>query len=434
MNRRMEVQNQLVTWRRDFHKYAESKWREFRTAGKIAEHLDNLGIPVILGEDLMVRDMGFGVPDMEIRRKEMDRAITQGAKAEFVEKMDGLPGVAGVIETGKPGPVTALRFDIDSMPFDESTDADHRPVKESFASVNKGCCHACGHDGHAAIGMAVAQWIVEHKEELCGVIKVIFQPAEEGGGGARGIVARGHLDDVQYFFGGHVGLTQLNGLPVESHQLVAGEKDFLDNRRYNIRYTGVAAHPCGDPQKGRNALLAGSAAALGIHSIAPHGQGMLRVNVGILQCGISRNTIAPNAYMELEVRGDSDLVAEYGEQRMLQVVQSAAGLYDVKCDIELVGKTISAKSDDAAIDIVMECAKNVPWFAECWSEGSVGGTDDASDMMRRVQENGGIGTYIGLGATFPTSYHDPKFDFDEDVLLPSVELFEEIVKKIHRIS
>ena len=177
--------------------------------------------------------------------------------------------------------------------------------------------------------------------------------------------------------------------------------------------------------------MAGSAAALGIHSIAPHGQGQLRVNVGILKAGISRNTIAPNAYLEVEVRGDSDLVAEYGEQRMLQVAQSAAGLYDVTCEIELVGKTISAKSDDAAMDLVMECAKKVPWFKECWPEGSVGGTDDASDMMRRVQENGGIGTYIGLGTTFSTSYHDPKFDFNEEVLLPSVDLFVEIVKKIH---
>lgn len=432
MRERADIQKQLVTWRRDFHKHAESKWREFRTSGIIAAHLERLGIPILLGEELMVRDMGFGVPDMETRKKEMERAVAQGADAALVEKMDGLPGVAGIIDTGKPGPVTALRFDIDSMPFDESTEESHRPVREGFASINRGCCHACGHDGHAAIGMAVAEWIAEHKEELSGVIKVIFQPAEEGGGGARGIVARGLLDDVHYFFGGHLGLTHLDGLPVESRQLIAGAKDFLDNRRYNVRYTGIAAHPCGDPQKGRNALLAGSAASLGIHSIAPHGQGQLRVNVGILRCGISRNTIAPNAYMEIEVRGDSDLVAEYGEQRMLQVVQSAAGLYDVDCEVELVGKTISAKADDAAIDIVMECVKNVPWFAECRPEGSVGGTDDASDMMRRVQENGGIGTYIGLGTTFPTSYHDPGFDFDEDVLLPSAELFEEIVKKIHQ--
>ena len=425
------IHKQMVAWRRDFHKYAESKWREFRTSGMIAEYLESLGIPILLGEELMVRDMGFGVPDMEIRRQEMERAVAQGAKQEYVDKMDGLPGVAGIIDTGKPGPTTALRFDIDSMPFDESTDPDHRPMREGFASVNKGCCHACGHDGHAAIGMAVASWIMEHKDELCGVIKVIFQPAEEGGGGARGIVARGLLDDVQYFFSGHVGLTQLNGIPVESHQLIAGEKDFLDNRRYNIRYTGIAAHPCGDPQKGRNALLAGSAAALGIHSIAPHGKGVFRANVGILQCGISRNTIAPNAYMEVEVRGENDEVAEYGEQRMLQVVQSAAGLYDVSCDIELVGKNISARCDDAAMEIVMECVKQVPWFEECWAEGSLGGTDDASDMMRRVQENGGIGTYIGLGTTFPTSFHDPKFDFDEDVLVPSAELFEEIIKKLH---
>ena len=428
---RAEIQRRMIEWRRDFHKYAESKWTEFRTAGKIAEYMTELGIPVLLGEELMEPDMGFGVPDMAVRRAEMERAIRQGADPDLVEKMNGLPGAAGIIDTGCEGPVTALRFDIDALPFAENESPTHRPEREGFRSCNETGCHACGHDGHAAIGMAVAAWIMEHKEELCGTIKLIFQPAEEGGGGARGIVARGLLDDVEYFFAGHVGLTRPDGLPVESHQLVGGVRDFLDSRRYNIRYTGIAAHPCGDPQKGKNALLAASTAALGIHSIAPHSQGMFRANVGILRCGISRNTIAPNAYMEVEVRGENDVVAEYGEERMLQIVKSAAGLYDVEYEIELVGKTTSGAADDEAIALVMDCAKEVPWFEELIPIGSVGGSDDASDMLRRVQEHGGIGTYIGLGATFPTSFHDPAFDFDEEVLLPSAELFENIVKRIH---
>lgn len=177
--------------------------------------------------------------------------------------------------------------------------------------------------------------------------------------------------------------------------------------------------------------MAGSMAALGIHSIGPHSQGMLRTNVGILRCGISRNTIAPNAYMEIEVRGENDLVAAYGEERMLQIIKSAAECFGVDYEIELVGKTVSGQADQSAMELVLECAREISWFQDCRKEGSVGGSDDASDMIRQVQKNGGIGTYIGLGTTFTSSFHDPKFDFDEDVLVPSAELFACIIRKLH---
>lgn len=422
---------QLIAWRRDFHHYAEPKWTEFRTTALIAAHLQSLSVPVILGSELTVPGLGFSVPSMEDRRREMERAVRQGADPAIAERTEGLPGAAAVFDTGVPGPVTALRFDIDSLPFSETEDPGHRPNRLGFSSVNPGACHACGHDGHTAIGMGLAVWLAIHCSELCGKIKLIFQPGEEGGGGARGIVKRGHLDDVQYFFSGHVGLTHLDGTPVLSHQLIGGCKDFLDNRRYNIRYRGKAAHPCGDPQNGRNALLAACMAALGIHSIGPHGGGALRVNVGVLNGGLSRNTIADRAYMETETRGENDEVAEYGEMRLLQAARAAAEVYGVDCDIELVGKTTSAQADDAAIDIVMDCAKDIGWFTDLRPIGSVGGTDDASDMMRRVQENGGIGTYIGLGADFTSSFHDPRFDFDEGVLLPALTLFERIIQKLH---
>ncbi|MEG1913012.1 MAG: peptidase M20, partial [Cloacibacillus sp.] len=81
-------------------------------------------------------------------------------------------------------------------------------------------------------------------------------------------------------------------------------------------------------------------------------------------------------------------------------------------------------------DIVIKCAKTLPWFTEFHSVGSVGGSDDASEMLRRVQKNGGVGTYIGLGTNFTTSFHDKAFDFDEDVLEPSAELFVKIVEEV----
>lgn len=429
-----ELENRLIELRRDFHKHAESMWKEYRTTSIIAKHLMALGIPIVMGEELSVRGMQFQYPLKETITKEKMRAISQGADPELVEKMCELPGVMGVIDTQREGPVTAFRFDIDALPFSESDDPEHKPVKEKYVSINEGSCHACGHDGHAAIGMVVAEELMKKKDRLHGKIKLIFQPAEEGGGGARGIVERGCLDDVNYFFAGHVGLTTLQGLPLPSHGIIGGTKDFLDSRRYNIIYKGKAAHPCGNPNDGKNALLAACFAAMGIHTIPPHCQGEFHQNVGVIHAGSSRNTIAADSYMELEVRGENDIVAEYGENKMLSIARGAAEAYQVECKIVLIGKSSSGASDDKAIDIVMRCARTIPWFTEFHNIGSVGGSDDASEMLRRVQINGGIGSYIGLGANFTTSFHDKSFDFDEEVLAPSVELFVKIVEDIHSVT
>lgn len=425
-----ELEKKIIDYRRDFHKYAEVKWTEFRTSSKVAERLLELGIEVQMGLNIVEKGFQFSFPSDEVIQREIQRAIHQGANKEIIQQMDGITGVVGIIDTKKEGPTIAFRFDMDALTTVESDEDKHFPKVNGFRSINEGHCHACGHDGHTAIGLGVAEVLMSIKDTLTGKVKLIFQPSEEGGGGARGIVEKGVLDDVDYFFAGHVGLTKLDGLPLQSRGIICGVMDFLDNRRYNITYTGKAAHPCGDPHVGKNALLAASTAALNIHAIAPHSEGMLRVNVGTLKAGVSRNTIAPNAYLETEIRGENDIVAAYGEDKMLSIVRGAASVYQLKCEIEHIGSTSSAKSDDEAIDFVMNCAKEIPWFKEFERIGSVGGTDDASDMLRRVQKNGGIGTYIGLGANFAAGFHHSSFDFDESVMLPSVELFVKLVQQL----
>lgn len=425
-----ELQSKLIEYRRDFHKYAEVKWTEFRTSSKVAEKLLELGIEVKMGLDIVEKGFQFSYPSDENIEKEIQRAIDQGANKDIIKQMDRITGVVGIIDTKKEGPTIAFRFDMDAMPIIESDEEKHFPKEKGFRSINEGYCHACGHDGHTAIGLGVAEILMSIKDTLKGKIKLIFQPAEEGGGGARGIVKRGVLDHVDYFFAGHIGLTKLDGLGLKSRGIICGVKDFLDNRRYNITYTGKAAHPCGDPHAGKNALLAAGTAALNIHAIAPHSEGMMRVNVGILRAGVSRNTIAPNAYLEIEIRGENDTVANYGQDKMLSIVKGVAATYEIECDIEHVGSTPSAESDDEAIELVLNCAKEIGWFKEFEPIGSVGGTDDASDMIRSVQKNGGRGTYIGLGADFAGGFHHHAFDFDESVMLPSVELFVKLVQQL----
>ena len=156
-----KMEEKLIKLRRDFHRHAESMWKEYRTASIVARHLMTLGIPVVMGDDLSVKGMQFLYPPEEKIAEEKRRAIAQGAEPALVEKMCGLPGVMGIIDTGREGPVTAFRFDIDALPFSETGSLEHRPVKEGYVSINEGSCHACGHDGHTAIGMVVAEELIK---------------------------------------------------------------------------------------------------------------------------------------------------------------------------------------------------------------------------------------------------------------------------------
>ena len=178
-----DITPELVRQRRDFHKYPEARWTEMRTASIIARKLTELGYEVLIGEQVCAREPRVFVPSDEALKHAYQRAIAQGADPKFAEATkDGLTGVIGILRCGE-GPTVAIRFDIDALNIEESQDPDHFPVQEGFASVNSGVMHACGHDGHAASGLGVAQILVQIKDQLHGTVKLIFQPSEEAGQG-----------------------------------------------------------------------------------------------------------------------------------------------------------------------------------------------------------------------------------------------------------
>jgi aminobenzoyl-glutamate utilization protein A len=234
-------------------------------------------------------------------------------------------------------------------------------------------------------------------------------------------VDKGWLDDVDYFFAIHLALAY-EGRPMRSGELGAGCVDFLDSRRFDVTYTGKAAHPCGDPQNGRNALLAACTACLEIFAIPPHSEGLFRVNVGTLSAGVSRNTIAPNANFELEVRGGNEAIADYGQRRVLGILEGTAAAHGVECNIATAGNTPSGSSDIESIDLVKAAAAKVDWFENVYDHAQVGGSDDATEMMNRVQERGGKATYMGIGADLAGGLHAGDFDFDEYAMAATVEL------------
>ncbi len=180
---------QLIYDRRDFHKHAESGWTEFRTAALIAQRLTGLGFEVLTGSDVCDPSARMGLPPDDVLEAHWVRAQDESADPIFLEEMrGGLNGIVGLLHHGE-GPTIALRFDIDALDLVESDDVSHRPAAEGFASIHENVCHACGHDGHAAIGLGIASLLAQLRDEIRGTVKLIFQPAEEGVRGARSMVA-----------------------------------------------------------------------------------------------------------------------------------------------------------------------------------------------------------------------------------------------------
>ena len=424
--------NQLTEYRREFHKYPENGWREFRTSARVAEILTGMGYDVAMGPDV-IEPGSVGEPERlseEQIRQEMERAVRQGADPAFVKRTQGWPGVMAVLDTGREGPVSAMRFEMDCLPYDEPQRPGYRPCDEGYLSCNPQSVHACGHDGHTAIGLGIAAELMKRKGELKGKIKLFFQPAEETFYGAQSIVDKGHLDDVMNFIAVHIALSAENK-PLPSHTVACGCRDFLSDRQLDVYLEGKAAHPCGASQEGKNALLAACSAALNIHSIAPHEEGLCRVNVGEIHAGVCANTIAPDAMMRIEYRGQKPAISEYAGQRIFDILEGTAKAYDLKYHYVDYGEVPAGASDYAMMEVVQRAAQKVPWFQTVYFEGNVGGTDDAAVMLTKVQQNGGIGSYVGIGADTTGPVHNPEFDFDEDCLQAAMELWVYALEELH---
>lgn len=426
--------NQFIEYRREFHHYPEIGWREMRTSARIAEILEGMGYRCLMGDEVVkLESIDFEMLSDEEKKAEMERAIAQGANPDYVKRTNGYPGVICELDTGKEGPVTAYRFDIDCLPYDEPQKEGFRPFDEGYISCNAGCVHACGHDAHTAIGLGLAYELMQRKDKLKGKMRIIFQPAEERYNGAHAIVDKGHLDDVKNFISVHMALTA-EGWPLPSNTIACGCKDFLSDDQIDVTFHGKAAHPCGASQEGKNALLAACTAALNLHAIAPHEEGLCRVNVGVLNAGVVANTIAPNAFMSVEYRGQTRTIAEYARKRVFDILDGAAKAYDMEYTYVDFGEIPAAQSSDEIMEVVERAAEKVSWFEKIYFEGNVGGTDDASVMINKVQDNGGIATYVGIGCDTTQTLHNAEFDLDEDSIPAAIEMLTYATEELNGIA
>ncbi|HET7577872.1 MAG TPA: amidohydrolase, partial [Bacillales bacterium] len=287
----------LIELRRDLHQHPEVGFTEFRTAGKVVETLQSLGYQVLYGADALEADSRKGVPEEEELQKAYERALKDGANPKILEKMKGgLTAVIGILEGEQPGPTIAFRFDMDALPILESEDDDHVPFAQGFRSKYEGNMHACAHDGHTSIGLALAEKMVE--QSFSGTLMLIFQPAEEGGRGAYSIVQKGIVDEVDKIYCMHL------GLDIPLGEIYGGTSDWLASTKMVAHFHGVPSHSGAAPEKGRNALLGAATALLNIHALPRYSNGRTRVGVGILEGGTAPNIIPYYAKMTLETRSD----------------------------------------------------------------------------------------------------------------------------------
>lgn len=417
----------MTEWRRDFHLHAESGWLEFRTASKVAEVLDGLGYQLALGRDVIDADSRMGLPDEETLAQAFQRARAQGAPERWLPAFEGgFAGVVATLDTGRPGPTLAFRVDMDALDLNELHDDSHRPHRDRFASCNDGMMHACGHDGHTAIGLGLAHVLKEYAAQLNGTIKLIFQPAEEGTRGARAMVTAGVLDDVDYFTAIHIG----TGVP--SGTVVCGGDNFMATTKFDVLFSGVAAHAGGKPEDGRNALLAAAQAALALHAIAPHSAGASRVNVGVMQAGTGRNVVPSSARLKVETRGETDVINQYVFERAKQAIAGAATMYEARYQLQLMGAATSSAPSPAWVDYLRQQTAQVPGVKQAVDRiAAPAGSEDATLMMARVQERGGLASYMIFGTELSAGHHNEKFDFDENVMTLAVETLARVALNFH---
>ncbi|HZX74158.1 MAG TPA: amidohydrolase, partial [Cyclobacteriaceae bacterium] len=313
-----ELEPKVIEWRRHFHQYPELSNREFKTAAKVAEHLKSLGIEVQTGV-----------------------AHT---------------GVVGLLKGDKPGPVIALRADMDALPVTERNDLPFASKEKAmYNGQETGVMHACGHDSHTAILMGVAEILSKNKADLKGTVKFIFQPSEEGApigeeGGAGLMVKEGVLENpkVDVIFGLHIkAISALGDITYKPGGLMAAA-DF-----YTIKVYGTQAHGA-TPWRGVDPIVVSSQIIMGLQTIISRQTELTKepaiITVGKINSGIRENIIPEYAEMGGTIRTfDVDMQKDI-HMRMKRTITNIAESAGARAELEIRTLTPVTYNDPALME------------------------------------------------------------------------------------
>jgi amidohydrolase len=375
-----EERERLIATRRDLHRHPELAFQEHRTAGIAADRLRAAGFEVRTG-------------------------IAE-------------TGVVGTLEGGGgPGPTLLLRADMDALPVQEECDHD-------FVSTVPGAMHACGHDAHVAIGLAVAERLAASRARWPGRIVSVFQPGEEGGGGALRMVEEGVLEGVDAALGLHVWLGLPSGVVgVVEGPMMAGSRDF----RITIR--GRGGHGA-IPHETIDATLVAAHVIVALQSIVSRNVSPLEtavVSIGSMQSGSAPNVISDSAHLHGTMRAFSDDLAARLRDRITEVARGVSGAFGASAEVEFGDRSYPATVNDSGMAALVRRAA-----VELVGEDRVMRGDDVrtmaaedfSEIIRRVP---GCYFFVGAhneatGAVHP--HHSPRFDLCEDCMPVAVNVLE----------
>lgn len=347
-------------------------------------------------------------PELSFQERQTTQRIRQELESAGVEVLDSNleTGLVACIRGALPGPVIALRCDIDALPITEESNL-------SYASTTPGCMHACGHDFHTAV-MVGAAWLLQQiRSALAGTVKVIFQPGEEVAQGAPRVIETGLLEDVKLYLGIHSYPGFSSGtLGIKEGPVMAA----VD--RFAITLTGRGAHGA-QPHKGIDpvvvqAALVQSLQTLVSRTLDPFTPAVLSVTH--VEAGNTWNVIPQSAYLEGTVRtlsAQARSLLETGLRRMAAEVSAA---YGAQATVEWFQGPPAVINDAALCSLARKTATEMG-FAVDRQEDTMGG----EDFSCYLQKAPGIFIRVGTGGGYPG--HHPKFTVDPAALEPAARYF-----------
>jgi amidohydrolase len=377
------LQAQLVQWRRQLHQEPELGFQEHQTAALIAKKLTEWQI-------------------------------------SYQDQVAGT-GIVAVIEGDRPGPVFAIRADMDALPIQEENSVPYR-------SRRPGVMHACGHDGHVAIALGTACYLAQHRSDLAGTVKIIFQPAEEGPGGAQPMIEAGALThpDVDAI----VGLHLWNNLPLGTVGVRSGAM-MAAVELFELTIRGKGGHGA-MPHQTVDSIVVASQVVNALQTIISRNVDPLKsgvVTVGSFHAGQANNVIAGQAELTGTVRYFDPSLQSFFPERMEQIIAGVCQTYGAQYDLQYLQLYPPVVNDEAIAQLVRSVAERVietpaGVVPDCQTMGG----EDMAFFLQAVP-----GCYFFLGSANPTldlayPHHHPRFDFDETALSVGVELFVRCVE------
>ena len=376
----LEIEKKIIEYRRDFHKHPELSFQEHRTSDIVAKELKKFGLKVL--------------------------------------KNIGKTGVVGILEGAKEGKTIALRADMDALPIQETSNIEYK-------SINDGVMHACGHDGHTAILLGAAKVLSKMKNHIAGTVKFIFQPAEEGLGGARFMIKDGALNNVDEIYGLHLWNYQKYGtVGIKSGPVMAAADKF------KITILGKGGHGA-TPQGTTDAIVVAAQTIQTLQTIVSRNTNPLEstvVTIGKINGGYNFNIIADKVVLKGTTRAYTEKNRTLIKNRMKNILKGLEKTFNAKITLEYEDGYPPVINHTGQTEKLKKSAEKISPNGIQEPFLSMGG-EDFSYFIQKVP-----GCFFFLGSNpndksiTDTPHHCSHFNINEKALILGSSIFVQLIE------